>query len=225
MEVVLWLLLTCIIFWGAFYLYKKTKSNLLLPVFVTSAVVVVLLIIFNVSYESYFQGAQYIDQFLGPAIVALSFPLYVHRRKLVKHFLMIAGWLLFAAVATMTLGTVFFYANGYELELLVSLLLKNTTAPIAIELSNIYGGMPSFSAVMVTFAGMSGAILGPYLFKWSKIEHPLAKGISMGAISHAIGTARVMDEDEEAGAISTVSFLIMAIMTTALMPLFVFWYQ
>ncbi|WP_413379034.1 LrgB family protein [Alkalihalobacillus sp. 1P02AB] len=220
-----WIVLTIGIYLGSLYFYKKTKWSFLLPVFFSTAVIICILIVFNIPFSDYHSGAKWIDYFLGPAIVALSFPLYLHRKRLLKILPLIFFWLTFAAVLAMFLGTIMLWLLDIPMEVIKSMLLRNTTAAIAIELAYIYGGIASFTAAICTISGMVGAITGPFLFKKAKVSHSIAKGIAMGATAHAIGTARLMETDDEAGAISTLSFLLMAVVATCLTPLFIYLYS
>ncbi|KMK77826.1 LrgB family protein [Alkalihalobacillus pseudalcaliphilus] len=221
----MWCLITVTIYLVSLHFYRKTKWSLLLPVFFSTLVIIMLLLVFDIPFSTYHSGGRFVDFFLGPAIVALSFPLYAHRKRLLKILPTIFFWLTVASFLAMLSGTFLLWLFDVRLDLITSMLLRNTTAAIAIELAHMYGGIASFTAALCTISGMIGAIMGPYIFKKAKIETVLAKGISMGAIAHAIGTARLMEFDDEAGAISTLSFLLMAIVATCLTPLFLWFYS
>lgn len=81
------------------------------------------------------------------------------------------------------------------------------------------GGIPSITAAMVILVGIFGAVLGYPIMKLLKIEHPLAKGLSMGSVSHALGTAKAAEEDYQEGAFSSLALVICGIMTTILAPI------
>ncbi|UCZ52856.1 LrgB family protein [Bacillus shivajii] len=213
------LIATLIIFAIAQFVYLKYKRNYLLPVFTTTVILVAIILMTDTNYEAYYVSAQWIDWLLGPAVVALSFPLYKHRKMLFKYKRTIVSWVFIAAVIGIVSGAgvlaLFPVADSY----IVTAMLKNTTAPVAIEIANIYGGIPALTAVICTLSGILGAVVGPTIFDKFSVKSSLAKGIAMGATSHAIGTARLMEEDDYAGAISTIAFLLMTIIMTMLTPL------
>jgi putative effector of murein hydrolase len=101
---------------------------------------------------------------------------------------------------------------------LESLAAKSVTAAIAVELSRLQGGDPSLTAPAVVLTGMLGAMLGPTVLSWARVRQPLARGIALGTISHAQGTAVALQEHEASGAVSTLALAGAALMTTLLLP-------
>ena len=71
------------------WLYKKTHFVLFSPLFVSSAVVIVILVIFRVPYEKYLQSANFLYYLMTPVTVALAIPLYRQFEALKKNALAI----------------------------------------------------------------------------------------------------------------------------------------
>ena len=101
--------------------------------------------------------------------------------------------------------------------------LKNITTPVAIELAELYGGIPTLVAIICTLFGMIGAVVGPMIYRRFRVQSKLAQGVAMGALAHAIGTSRLMEEDDYAGAISTLSFLVVTLVMPLIVPVLVYW--
>ncbi|MCQ2175034.1 MAG: LrgB family protein [Bacteroidales bacterium] len=97
---------------------------------------------------------------------------------------------------------------------------KSVTAPIAIELSNINGGISAITVVSVTICGMLGASIGPAILNLCKIKNPIARGSAMGCASHGIGTSRALEESAIEGAVSGLCIALMGVATSVLMPIF-----
>lgn len=76
------LIITLIVFGGAQIVYMKLKHSFLLPVFTATVVIIGLIFISGTTYEAYYASARWIDWLLGPAVVALSLPLYKYRKML-----------------------------------------------------------------------------------------------------------------------------------------------
>ena len=73
------LLLTLVVFYGSQKLYHKLNEiPLLHPVLVSIVIIIGTLMIFDIDYVEYMQGGQLVHFFLGPATVALAWPLYQH---------------------------------------------------------------------------------------------------------------------------------------------------
>ena len=96
---------------------------------------------------------------------------------------------------------------------------KSVTTPIAMDLSLSIHGIPELTVVLVMVAGTGGAVLSPYVYKWCKIDHALARGIGLGNASHGIGTAKAIENSEEEGAASSIAMTMSAVIVSILIPL------
>jgi len=208
-------------FFAARKLNQKFPHPFTLPVLTSTIILVIGLLILRIPYETYFVGGRWIEAFLGPAVVALAYPLYQHRKILVDYtFPILIGTLLgsFLGVAS---GLLFGKWMGLDRLLLLSLLPKSVTSPIAMDVAASIGGSSTLAAVLVMVAGIGGAVMGHSLFRWVRIDHHLARGLGMGSASHAIGTARSMESDLREGAASTVAMVLSAIFTSVFTPIIV----
>ncbi len=89
------LTMTLIAYQLALDIYRRAGSSALLnPVLLTVAMVVTVLVLTGTSYQTYFQGAQFIHFLLGPATVALAIPLYRQFDKVRRSAVAIAASLL-----------------------------------------------------------------------------------------------------------------------------------
>ena len=76
---------------------------------------------------------------------------------------------------------------------------KSITTPVALQIASGLGGISSLTVVFVMLAGFTGAIFGPHLMKWVKIETTIGRGIGLGTGSHAIGTSKALELGEKEG--------------------------
>jgi len=118
----------------------------------------------GVPYPSYFAGAQFIHFLLGPAVVALGFPLWERRAQLRRDWgrfvaAALAGGAA-AAISAVALG----WALGLPEDVLRSLAPKSVTAPVAMGVADKIGGVPALAAVFAVLTGLIGALSGKYLF-------------------------------------------------------------
>src|SRR5699024_10450314 len=81
---ILFVLLTIIAFQIAKWIYKRVYTPLLLPLTVATILIILFLIIFNIDFETYMLGGGWISELLGPAVVALAYPLYQLRDRLME---------------------------------------------------------------------------------------------------------------------------------------------
>ena len=111
---------------------------------------------------------------------------------------------------------------GVEFVMTVTLLPKSVTTAIAIGLSEEYGGIVALSAIAVIIRGIVGIIIAPIIIKVFKITDPVAQGVGIGTVAHALGTTKARDMGEVQGAMSGLSIAVAGIVTVILMPLMVF---
>lgn len=208
----------------ALRIHRKWPHPFTLPVLLSMIFIIIVLLIFQLSYEQYMIGGDWINQLLGPAVVALAYPLYIQRKTLVK---LAAPLLIGTTVGAFTgviSGLLLTDWAGFSEEILYAISAKSVTTPVAVVITETLGGITSLAAIMVVIAGIGGVIVHQYIFKLFGIRSELGRGLGMGSAAHAIGTAEVMKESQLAGSISTVamvnSALVVSIITPWLVSLF-----
>lgn len=72
-------------------LYKRYRFPVLLPALTATFTVVVLLMGFHISYDTYMIGGEWINKLLGPAVVSLAYPLYKQRHVLWQNLPAVLG--------------------------------------------------------------------------------------------------------------------------------------
>ncbi len=193
------------------------------PVLWTVVALSAVLLATGVSYPTYFAGAQFIHFLLGPAVVALAWPLWERRAELVQRWrgLLLAGLVGGAAASGSAL------ALGWLVtlppEVLLSLAPKSVTAPVAMGIADKIGGIPALAAVFAVVTGMVGALSGKYLFKLLNIPTSragwMARGFSLGTAAHGIGAARALQVDADAGAYAGLALGLQVVLASLLIPL------
>lgn len=198
------------------FIFKKTKIVIFNPLLIGIIFVIAVLVVGHISYNTYNQGAQFINDMLGPATVVLAVPLY-KQIKLLKEYLwpVILG-LLFGCLVSMSFVATLCYLFGFNAKLIASLIPKSVTTPISFAISNHLGGITSITVVCVIITGITGSIVGPTIFKIFKIKHPVSMGVAFGTASHSLGTVTAFEMGEVQGAMSSLSIGIAGIITVIL---------
>lgn len=197
---------------------RRTRSPLLQPVFVAILLIGTLLLVLDVDYQDYLRGASYVGFWLGPATVALALPL--HRELvLVRRTVVPLAIGLLAGTVTSIVSAVLLtrWAGGTE-ALQLTLAPKAATTPVSLAISHEVGGIPALTAVITIVAGITGAMLGPWVLDRVGVHDKRARGIALGTTSHGIGTARALQEGVTEGAFSALSMALAALATSALVP-------
>ena len=193
------------------------------PVLWTVVVLASGLLITQVPYPTYFAGAQFIHFLLGPAVVALAWPLWQRRVELRQRW----GRLLITALAggIAAGGTAFGLALAFGLphEVTLSLVPKSVTAPVAMGIAEKIGGIPALAAVFAVVTGLVGALAGRYLFDALRIptNHDgwAARGFALGTSAHGIGAARALQVNADAGAYAALALGLQVVLASVLIPL------
>lgn len=215
----LWLTVTLVVYVSSIKLYQKLKYNpLALPVLTSVCIIVALLVFSDTSYETYFSGVKLLHFLIGPATVALAIPLYHQLPKLISLWRPLSISLVIGALTGLVSSGIITASFGGSADMIISLLPKSTTMPIAMAISEHFGGTPSLTAVSVALTGIVGSIVALPVFHLLRIEDPVAKGVAMGVSAHAIGTARIIQFDEAMGAFSALAMSVTGILTAIFMP-------
>ncbi len=200
-------------------IYNKTKLPIFNPLLTSIIIVIVILKIFNIDFELYNKGGQFINMFLGPATVILAVPLYKQLLLLKKNFVPIIIGIsigsVVSVISVILLSTVF----NLDKEIIISLIPKSVTTPIGVEISNSLGGITGITVMAVILTGITGAIIAPTVCKIFKINNPVARGIGIGTASHAVGTSKALEIGETEGAMSSLSIGIAGLITVVVAPI------
>ena len=219
-EPLFWLTLTIGAYLCADFLYQKTNLfPLLNPVAMSILIVSGCLLIFDIEYERYFSGAKFIHFLLGPATVALAVPIYQNWRIIRSESIVILTVIIlgsvFAVLISYGLGLLF----GLDSVTIASLMPRSVTAPIAMGISELIGGIPSLTAIITIITGIIGASLGTFTLDILRVKNMAARGFGIGLASHGIGTARAMSRNQTAGVFAAVAMGLSGIVTSLIVPL------
>ena len=207
---------------GAFALFKELQRRtgwvLLNPILLTIASLILFLKLSGISYETYQEGGRLIEFWLKPAVVALGVPLYLQLEMIKKQLLPILLSQLVGCLVGVVSVVLVAELLGATPDVICSLAPKSVTTPIAMEVSNATGGIPSLTAAVVVLVGLFGAVFGFKILTLGRVKSPIAQGLSMGTASHAIGTSAAMEVSRKYGAYASLGLTLNGILTALLTP-------
>ena len=219
-----WLTVTLMAWLVADGLARATKRNPLVnPVLLAIVLVAVLLRATNTTYQTYFNGAQFVHFLLGPATVALGVPLYRNLDLVRLNLLPMLAALAVGSVVAVVSAVGIAGAFGVPHAVLVSLAPKSVTAGVAMALSEALGGIPSLTAALVVTTGIVGAMVVTPLMNALRIRDYAARGFAVGLASHGIGTARAFTVSSVAGTFAGIAMALNAVVTAILVPVLLRW--
>ena len=200
-------------------LQKKTGWVLLNPILFTIAALIFFLKLSGISYETYNEAGELIAFWLKPAVVALGVPLYLQLEMIKKQWLPILLSQLVGCLVGVISVVLIAKGLGASPDVICSLAPKSVTTPIAMEVSNATGGIPSLTAAVVVMVGLFGAVFGFKVLDMGRVKSPIAQGLSMGTASHAIGTSAAMEVSRKYGAYASLGLTLNGILTAILAPM------
>jgi len=204
---------TVAVYTAADRVYRRFKLVILHPLLVTVLLGAALLGPFPVLLGKYLDGTWLLQWALGPATAALAVPSFQSRGVLASNP---AKVLLSVAVGTAaSVGTVVGLGAllGVPSVLVRGLTIKSVTAPVAIALAPGLGVDPGLVSCGVVATGLFGMAVGPAFLSRLGVRRPLARGLALGTVSHAMGTARALEQDgAEGGAGGAVALALVAVL-------------
>lgn len=210
--------LTVGVFWSAQMLQRRLGWVILNPILVAVAVIILILTLCKVPYQSYYGGGRYLEFLLKPAIVALGVPLYQQLEQIRKQAVPIILSQLAACVTGVVSVVLAARWLGASELVILSLSPKSATTPIAIEVTRILGGIPAITAIIVILTGIFGAVFGLSILRLLGVRSRMAQGLAMGAAAHAVGTAHAVRVNRRLGAYSSLGLIVNGTLTGLLTP-------
>lgn len=200
-------------FWIGEKIQKKTGFVICNPLIIAIVIIIGVLLIFKIPYESYNRGGAIINMFLAPATACLAVSIYSKIDMLKKNWLPILVGCTAGSLASML--SVYGLCRLFDLDekMTNSLIPKSVTTPIAVSISSSHSGIVPVTVVAVIFTGILGSIFAPYLIRLFRVNDPMAAGLSIGACSHAVGTSKALELGETEGAMSGLAIGICGILT------------
>ena len=212
--------LTVVVYVLCELIVDKFELNIV-PPFVLACPMIILFIYFQepyITYDDYENGAGFINFLLGPATVALALPLYNNRHIIKENLFVIASGIIVATVTGIVSIFVCGKIFGASDQVLLSMIPKSVTTPIAMDISTAIGGIPALTAACVIFTGMFGATINHKLLEALKVKNNIAIGLSIGASSHGLGTSVCASKNALQLAIGGASIGLTGIATSLLAP-------
>jgi predicted murein hydrolase (TIGR00659 family) len=210
---------TVLVYAAAQRLAERTRWTVLNPVLVTIVLLIAALRALHVDYAEYDRGGRWIGFLLGPAVVALGVPLAAQMDEIARRARSILVSIAVGSAVGIASAAGTAALLGGSRRVVLTLVPRAVTTPIALGIAERIGGIPSLAAALVIGTGVVGAVVGPPLFRAMGVRSRTAWGLGLGAAAHGVGTARAAQEGEVEGASAGLAIGLMGIATALLAPL------
>jgi predicted murein hydrolase (TIGR00659 family) len=195
------------------WLKKKLKWGFVNPLLISVVVIIGVLLLADIDYESYNKGGQYISYLLTPATVCLAIPMYKQLHLLKAYRKAVVFGLLAGVIAS--LGSVLGLSVLFGLthQQYVTLLPKSITTAIGLGVSQELGGLPAITVAVIIITGLIGNVTAQGFCRLLRIKDPVAVGLAIGTSAHALGTAKALELGEVQGAMSSLAIVAAGLLT------------
>ena len=153
----------------------------------------------------------------------MGVPLYRQLSAIKKQILPIVVSQLVGCVTGIVSVVLIAKVLGASKPVILSLVPKSVTTPIAMEVTNTLGGIPSLTAAIVVSVGILGAVIGFRVLRFGRIRQADSQGLSIGTASHAVGTSAAMEHGEEQGAFASLGLILNGVFTAVLASFLLEW--
>ena len=136
------------------WIKQKTGKAIANPLLISVILIVAVLLLFHIDYETYANGAQYISIFLTPATVSLAVPLYRQLELLKTYPKAIFGGIIAGVLTAMVSVFALSLMFGLNHEQYVTLLPKSITTAIGMGISEKMGGIVTITVVVIIVTGI-----------------------------------------------------------------------
>ncbi|CAM4043934.1 LrgB family protein [Janibacter anophelis] len=217
-----WIFVTLLAYRAGVWARERSGGHpLSQPVLVAAGLVIVLLLVLGIDYDTYMSGGALIHLVLGPATVALAVPLHRQAHHLREMAVPLAIALPAGALVSIGSAILTVRALGGSEALEHTIAPKSATTPVAIAVAEGIGGVPALVAAFTMLAGMLGAVFGPWLLDRMGVQDRRIRGLAMGASSHGVGTSRSLHDSLVEGAFAGLAMGLTALLTSILVPVVV----
>lgn len=199
---------------------KRFRYTILNPLLIAIVITMLVLIGFNIDYEVYNKGAQYLSYLLTPATVCLAIPLYEQLTLLKNNWKAILLGIMSGVLTSLISVWVLSHIWKLDYEEYVTLLPKSITTAIGMGVSEELGGYVTITVTVIIITGLFGNMIAEGVCKLFRIEDPIAKGVAIGSSAHAMGTTKAMEMGQIEGAMSSLSIAVAGLMTVVGVSIF-----
>lgn len=199
-------------------LHHKYPYMLLSPAIFVPFLMIIFMLIFHISYETYMEESQWIVWMLGPATVAFAIPIYEYRQVIKNHMLSIS----LGIVIGMLSGVVsaFYLAKmfSFDQQTTYSLMARSISTPFAMELTDHVGGSVELVILFTMITGIVGVAVADLVLAGLKLHSQFAQGAALGNAAHGFGTSKAFMRHKEEGVAACLSMVLAGVFMVLLGP-------
>jgi putative effector of murein hydrolase len=199
-------------------LHTKYPYMLLAPGIFVPLIIMLLMVIFNISYDTYMIENKWIVWMLGPATIAFAIPIYEYRKVIKEHVLSISLGIVVGMIAGVI--SAFYLAKlfSFDQETTYSLMARSISTPFAMELTSNIGGSVELVILFTMITGIAGVAMADMILLALKLNSRFAQGAALGNSAHGFGTSKAFMRHREEGVVACLTMVLAGIFMVLLGP-------
>ena len=199
-------------------LHTKYPYMLLAPGIFVPLIIILLMVIFNISYDTYMIENKWIVWMLGPATIAFAIPIYEYRKVIKEHVLSISLGIVVGMIAGVI--SAFYLAKlfSFDQETTYSLMARSISTPFAMELTSNIGGSVELVILFTMITGIVGVALADMILLALKLNSRFAQGAALGNSAHGFGTSKAFMRHREEGVVACLTMVLAGVFMVLLGP-------
>jgi putative effector of murein hydrolase len=189
-------------------LYRKFPYILLSPALFVPFLLIIFMVVFHISYDTYMQESHWIVWMLGPATVAFAIPIFEYRQVIKEHAISIGLGIVIGMLAGVM--SAFYLAKLFQFdqETSYSLMARSISTPFAMELTSHIGGSVELVILFTMITGIAGGVLADFVLLSLKLNSRFAQGAALGNSAHGFGTSKAFMRHKEEGVVACLSMVL-----------------
>ncbi|MEZ2903436.1 LrgB family protein [Acinetobacter terrestris] len=199
-------------------LHQKYPYLLLAPGIFVPLIIMLLMVIFNISYDTYMIENKWIIWMLGPATIAFAIPIYEYRKVIKEHVLSISLGIVVGMIAGVI--SAFYLAKlfSFDQETTYSLMARSISTPFAMELTSNIGGSVELVILFTMITGIAGVAMADMILLALKLNSRFAQGAALGNSAHGFGTSKAFMRHREEGVVACLTMVLAGVFMVLLGP-------
>jgi putative effector of murein hydrolase len=202
-------------------LHKKYPYMLLAPGIFVPFIIIVFMLIFHVSYETYMIESKWIIWMLGPATIAFAIPIYEYRQVIKEHALAISLGIIIGMFAGVVSSFYLAKLFSFNPETSYSLMARSISTPFAMEVTSNIGGSVELVILFTMITGIVGVAMGDLILLGLKLNSRFAQGASLGNSAHGFGTSKAFMRHREEGVVACLTMVLAGIFMVLFGPMMI----
>jgi len=199
-------------------LHQKYPYMLLAPGIFVPFVIIVLMVIFNVSYDTYMIENKWLIWMLGPATIAFAIPIYEYRKVIQEHVLAISLGIVIGMFAGVMSSFYLAKLFSFNQETTYSLMARSISTPFAMELTSNIGGSVELVILFTMITGIAGVAMADMILLALKLNSRFAQGAALGNSAHGFGTSKAFMRHREEGVVACLTMVLSGVFMVLLGP-------